>query len=1114
MPRSTPRRRTASGSEPPYRGGMNHEPSLRVVLMGGFEVNVAGRAVDPSAWRLSKAQDLIKVLALSPRRRLLRDQVLEIMWPDRDPASAVNNLHQVLYAARHAIGSAGGDGHACLTLKAEAVQLCPDGRIEVDAWEFEAAAHEALATRRRADLEKALELYVGELLPDDRYADWASDRRESLVRLRANLLSELASRLEEAGVVTGAADVLARLVLQDPTDERAVRALMRVHALAGDRTAAMRQFENLQRVLREELDVSPEPATLTMLKAVTSGRISPPHDAEAGSRPPTNLRPALTSFVGRTQELAELEVLTRENRLVTLTGAGGCGKTRLAQEVGRRGLEHFSGGAFVVELAPVVQARDVPLETMRTLEVRRGPGETAPQAICRWIDGRRALLIFDNCEHVADETARLIGALLSGCPSVTVLATSREPLRVPGEAVRRVSSLPVPDPSRLLSVSELGGYDAVALFTERARSVQRGFTLDDRNAADVASVCFRLDGMPLALELAAARVPGLGISGIAKNLDDRFRILTDGPRTALSRQRTLEATVEWSFDLLNADEKALFLGLSVFNGPFDLDAAQAIADETLREQAALLVGRLVEKSMLIAHDFDGNVRYRLLETLRAFGLDRLRRASKLQVARDHHARWLQQLIGSRTEHERTSERTALVARLGVVHDELAPALNHHLATAPPDAARLALQLWPYWLWRAHLGEGLSEIERVLEDAPAPSIERVRLLLAASALSFRWKGLAEMERYAVLSRQESEALGDVDGLCRALIFCAAAPFNRDEFNAVDTLFQQALQVARSHQRTTLEISARLCLAMLAASRLNFSEAGDQIDQAEAVTTELDPAVGVLDIYTLGAWMPTRRRGERLYMHSETFIAFEDGMGRPARASVLLARGNLERLSGRFDRSAALLGAALRANEDVHDDAGQALALSWMGQLALDRGDFDSAERHLMRSLRIRRRIGHLRGVVASLISLVRVETEREQLDTALRYAEEAEALCRRRADRIGTVLVLQQRAQVDMAGGSPATAVIGLSEALPVLRTFGFGVAIACCLRDLGEAQAGAGMTAQARAALDEAAETFDRNGHRYEAERCRKLSVTAGGEDPAGSLLARDPAPTRDGRER
>jgi predicted ATPase/DNA-binding SARP family transcriptional activator len=1071
---------------------MHRKPSLRVVLMGRFEASVGGRAVASSAWRLSKAKDLIKVLALSPGRRLQRDQLLEILWPGRDPASALNNFHQVLHAARRAIGSAGADGHACLTLKDETVSLCPDGGIEVDVDEFESAAHDALASGRRGDIEAALDLYPGDLLPDDRYADWAHARREILQRLRSALMFELAARLEEAGQLAGAADVLGRLVLEDPTDERSQRALMRVSGLAGDRTAAIRRYEALEQVLRDELGVAPDPASRRMFEAVVSGEIGPPQDEGSDSRPPTNLRPPLSSFVGRTQELAELAVLTRANRLVTLVGAGGCGKTRLAQEVARRGLQRFSGGTYFVELAHLDQARDVAQETMRTLEVRRGPDETAAQAVGRWIGKRSVLLILDNCEHVADEAALLIGALLDACPRLKVLATSREPIRVPGEVVRRVSSLRAPDPRRLPSPSDLRDYDAVTLFAERARNVQRGFELDDRNAADVALVCFRLDGMPLALELAAARVPALGVSGVARNLDDRFRILTEGPRTAPSRQRTLEATVDWSFGLLTEDERDLFLGLSVFNGSFDLDAARAIANDNLREQAAALVGRLVEQSMVVAYDAEGTVRYRLLETLRAYGLDRLRAAGQLDGARDRHAVWLRLLIGSTKQHASASRRSILVLRLGRAHDDLAPAVNHLLATDARSAARLAAQLWPYWLWRSHLGEGLSVIEHVLEHS-GPSSERADLLIGASALGFRWKGFAEMERYAVMSRHEAAALGDVDGLCRALIFSAAAPFNRDDFDTAHTLFREALELARTHHRPTMEISARLCLAMLAASRLDFTEAGGHLDWAETLATDSDPDTVVLDLYTLGAWMPTRRRGERLYMHSETFMPFEDGMGRPARASVALARGNLERLAGRFDRSAPLLETALHVSERVGDRAGEALALSWMGQLAFDRGDFDAAERYLKSSLRIRRRIVHLRGVVTSLISLARLATERAQFEIALSHVGEAEDVCRRRLDRVGTAQVLAQRAQVEMACGNPGAAVAGLSDAVVLWRTLGYGIAVACALRDLGEAQVVSGRSEHARATLAEATETFDRNGYVDEARRCKRLGFAAVG---------------------
>ena len=230
-----------------------------------------------------------------------------------------------------------------------------------------------------------------------------------------------------------------------------------------------------------------------------------------------------------------------------------------------------------------------------------------------------------------------------------------------------------------------------------------------------------------------------------------------------------------------------------------------------------------------------------------------------------------------------------------------------------------------------------------------------------------------------------------------------------------------------------------------------------------------------------------------MHSETFMAFEDGMGRPARASVALARGNLERLTGRFDRSASLLETALRVCERVGDEAGQALALSWMGQLAFDREDFDAAERHLTNCLRIRRRISHLRGVVTSLISLARLATERAQIDTARRHMAEAEDVCHRRIDRVGMAQVLAQRAQVEMACGDPRAAVAGLSDAVSLWRTLGYGIAVACSLRDLGEAQAVAGMREHSGATLAEATEIFDRHGYLDEAKRCRKLSFDAVG---------------------
>jgi predicted ATPase len=737
----------------------------------------------------------------------------------------------------------------------------------------------------------------------------------------------------------------------------------------------------------------------------------------------------------------------------------------------------------------------VPGELMRTLDVRRGPDQTALEAVADRIDGEELLLILDNCEHVVEGVASAVETLLKTCPGLRVLATSREPMRLPGEIVRRVSSLRAPDPANLPPADEINRFDAIRLFRDRVQAVHEQFEIDDDNARDVAQVCFRLDGMPLALELAAARVPTLSVAGVAKNLDDRFGLLVDGPRTALSRQQTLKATVDWSFDLLSAQEQSLFLGLSVFKGPFDLEAAQSVAHSELERggEIASLLSRLVERSMVATITSDGVFRYRLLETMREYGLDLLRSQGTLQEARDLHAKWMLQLSESGGGLTDASGRADLVSRLSGVHDELRPAVDHLLATHPKDAARLSSRLWPYWLWLAHLGEGLDLIEEVLEHVAEPSIHKAELLLAASAIAFRWKGFEEMERLATLSAEESKALGDHAAVGRALLFAAIGPFDRDDFDRTGSLFEEAKVLAQSEGDVALEISANLSLAMLSAFRLDYAGAGELLDRAEILASSLDASTGVLDLYTLGAWAPTRRRGERVYMWRETFISFEDGIGREANASIATAKANLERLSGRLDEAEVLLEATQRDFVSAGDESGQSLALSWMGQLAFDRGDLDTAEDHLSRSLSMRSRIGHVRGVVASLIGLIRLMADRSQFDHAARYLDEAEELCRQRADRIGVALVGTERAQVAMARGDAESAVSLLNESLPVITAFGeFGLNIACAMRDLGEAQSLAGLVDEAKATLTDAEDIFERTGHEDEASRCRKLRAALG----------------------
>ncbi|MCW2554325.1 MAG: putative ATPase [Mycobacterium sp.] len=335
------------------------------------------------------------------------------------------------------------------------------------------------------------------------------------------------------------------------------------------------------------------------------------------SIPSYSIPVSLTSFVGRGDQIKEVRQLLAANRLVTLTGAGGAGKTRLSMQVAEQLSAEFRDGACYVDLAPITDPDAVPAAVSRALGLPTQPGRSTVDALTRFIADRHMLAVLDNCEHLLDGSARLVVTLLGACPGLTLLGTSREPVGVPGEVTWRIPSLSLTD-------------EAIELFTDRARRVRPDFVADGKNIATVTEICRRLDGMPLAIELAAARVRALSLSEILDGLRDRFRLLTGGGRTAVRRQQTLRASVDWSHDLLAESERTLFRRLGVFVGGFDLDAAQAVVapGEQPRYDVLDQLSLLVDKSLVVAEDTGGHTRYRLLETMRQYALDKLNEAGE------------------------------------------------------------------------------------------------------------------------------------------------------------------------------------------------------------------------------------------------------------------------------------------------------------------------------------------------------------------------------------------------------------------------------------------------------------------------------------------------------
>jgi predicted ATPase/class 3 adenylate cyclase/DNA-binding CsgD family transcriptional regulator len=499
-----------------------------------------------------------------------------------------------------------------------------------------------------------------------------------------------------------------------------------------------------------------------------------------------NLPAQLTSFVGRQAEIKSLREALETNRLVTLTGAGGAGKTRLAVHVAADLAEKYSDGICYVDLAPITHPAVVPVTAARALGLPDQPGRSTIDTLQQHLRDRHMLLVLDNCEHLLDASASLVAALLGAAPRLTVLATSREPLGVTGEAGWQVPSLSLSD-------------DAIELFADRARLARTGFTVNDDNAGAVTEICRRLDGMPLAIELAAARVRTLSLTEIVDSLHDRFRLLTGGSRIAVRRQQTLRASVDWSHALLTDTERVLFRRLAVFLGGFDLDAAQAVtgADGVERYQVLDQLTLLVDKSLVAAENTGGTTRYRLLETVRQYALEKLGESGEADAVRSRHRDYYTSMAALLDAPARTDYQQ-LLDQAEVEMDNLRSALGWNLEESDTERAlSLASSLQPLWLTRGRVLEGRAWFETVVAEGDLNNLEaaaavRARALADTAVLNV-WVGstIDRAERALAIARE----LGDPALLARALIACGFVAGSRYNAEAARTYFSEAIVLAR-------------------------------------------------------------------------------------------------------------------------------------------------------------------------------------------------------------------------------------------------------------------------------------------------------------------------------
>jgi predicted ATPase/DNA-binding SARP family transcriptional activator len=899
-------------------------------------VAVGDNVVSDRAWRLRKAKALVKILALAPDRRVHRERLAELLWPDRDADAAANNLNQALYCARRALDAAGADGAAAVALIDGAVVL--EAQVDVDA--FEAAAARARADRDPAAYERALALHGGALLPEDRYEPWADARRTALTELHTALCLELA---ELHGDGPAAVVALQRALVADSLAEPAHRALMRLYARTGRRQQALAQYQLLRQGLNAELAAEPDPATRALYQQLLA-----PMPAAAAVQGGGNLPRQLTSFVGRERERADVARLLGRARLVTLTGPGGCGKTRLALEVAADALAQLPDGAWFVDLASLNDPALVAQAAALAVGVPIPASRSALEALVAHLATREALIVLDNCEHLIDACARLAEELLQAGPGVRVLATSREPLRCADEVTWRVPSLA----------------EAERLFCERAAAARPGF--DTAGAARaVEEICRRLDGMPLAIELAAARAAALSLDQIAAHLGDNLDVLGSGRRTALTRQQTLRATIDWSHDLLSGEERVLHRRLAVFAGGFTLEAAEEVCagGAIARRRVVDLLARLVEKSLVVAE----GERFRLLDTVRQYAAERLEAAGERDTVGLRHLDWCLALA---EEHDPLSAgpRRSLHV-LEREHDNLRTGLTWALRRDPQAALRLATRLWRFWLDRGYFAEGNRWLQTTLAAAPEQTPLRVEALLAGAGLSLRLGDPDGFLRHVSDAVSAYRLLGDERATAAALYQHAmlAQFVHRVDAEAV---FGEALALARRLEDDRLLAVATHASATLPWYRGDNTAARARVLEALALLDAVpDDDTPFFDGVTFGVCLLDEGpHGRPRIFWEETIFLFHRFARAQAIAYTLNNLAWVVRADGDLEQAQATLDDALARFRRLHDRPGEALTLAHMGNLSRSRGDFEAARARLEQALTIRSELGDRRAMLSTRVGL--------------------------------------------------------------------------------------------------------------------------------------------------
>jgi Predicted ATPase len=713
---------------------------------------------------------------------------------------------------------------------------------------------------------------------------------------------------------------------------------------------------------------------------------------------PNNLPTQLTSFIGRENEIAEVKQELESHRLVTLTGSGGTGKTRLSLQVAADLLDHFDHGVWFVELAPLTDPQLIPQTILSVIGISEQQGKTPLELLQDYLHEKKILMVLDNCEHLIEASARVVNALLNAAPHLRVMASSREALGVKGEASYPVPSLSLPDIKHLPLIEQLSQYEAVRLFIDRALLVAPHFVVDKDNAPHIAQICHRLDGIPLAIELAAARVKMLSVEQISKRLDDRFRLLTGGARTSMPRQQTLRALIDWSYDLLSKNERLLLCRLSVFAGGWALEAAEEIcAGDGIESYEILdLLSQLVNKSLVVVQDSQsGETRYRMLETLRQYTREKLLEVGDGEMIRDRHLAYFVKLAVQAEPELHYSNQVFWLNKLDDEIDNFRMGIEWALGNDVEAGLRIAAIPWRFWLGRGYFQEVGTWLQSLLEQHKTTDALHAQALAIHSSCIFRQGNFPEAVRLAKQSLEIARTVSDPRTEALSLAFLGVTMAIQGNMAEGGPLLEQALAIYRSLGD---KIGQAGTTELLSANNKDMERALAYALESVALAREMGDLSGLVprlcmlarltfwtgDLKSPSAWL------------EEALSISRQLNDRSAEAYTISTYGNFAYWQGNYPQAIAYHEEAIRLNEKIGDHYQNLWAQVNKAYAVLRQGDIQKARALFADNIQSTQKASLTIALVYTVEGLASLSVSRGQLERAARLFAWADA----RRDEIG------------------------------------------------------------------------------------------------------------------